>query len=163
MLEAAGARVIMTRTDDARVLDPELAAALSTYAERDRADLHTRTEISNAHGADLFLSIHGNAGSSGERGVETFWATRNLNASRSVDLAQLVQEELLQALGFPNRGVKQRGFYVIWHTAAPAVLAELGFLTHAAEAQHLISEQGQQAAAAALFRAIEQFFQNAPS
>lgn len=43
MLEAKGAHIIMTRTDDVKV------------------DLETRAELATAHHADLFISIHHNA------------------------------------------------------------------------------------------------------
>lgn len=158
MLEQAGAKVIMTRTEDRRVLPAEAAAKLASHSERTQRDLAARSTLSNEAGADLFLSIHANGGVPGEGGIETFWTIPNLNASLSLRLAQLVQEEVLAAYGFPDRGVKQRPFNVIRYSQAPAVLAELGFMTHPGEERVMASSAGQQAAAEALFRAVQRYF-----
>lgn len=159
LLEDAGARVLMTRTEDKRVLTPEQAAGLGTLSERTQADLAVRSAMANEAGADLFLSVHNNGGPAGDGGTETFWAVNNLNAELSRRFAGLVQEETLQALGFYNRGVKQRPFNVIRNAHAPAALAELGFMTAWDEEAVLVSPSGQQAAAEALFRAISRYFE----
>lgn len=158
LLEQAGARVVFTRSADARVLPPEQAGALATLNERTRADLEARVALANGAGADLFLSIHANGGPPGEAGTETYWAVPNLNAARSRRLAELVQAEVVQALGRWDRGVKQRPFHVIRYTDAPAALVELAFLSDYAEAALLSSPAGQAEAAGALFRAVAAFF-----
>lgn len=159
LLEEAGARVIMTRTEDRRVLPAEAAAALASHSERTQKDLAARSAMANAADADLFLSIHANGGVPGEGGIETFWTIPNLNASLSQRLAGLVQEEVLSAYGFVDRGVKQRPFNVIRYSEAPAVLAELGFMTHPHEEAVMASAVGQKAAAEALFQAIQRYFE----
>jgi len=158
MLEASGAEVIMTRTTDTRAVPAGSTASPFTGTSLLRADLGERANISNRAGADLFLSIHSNGGPLGMGGIETFWALRNLNASRSQALARVVQQEMVRAYGFPDRGIKQRAFNVIRNAEAPAVLAELGFLTHPQEAAVLISASGQAQIARALFRALERYF-----
>lgn len=155
LLEAAGAEVIMTRTADTRAIRPEAAASGISVL---RLDLTEWGSISNRTGADLFLSIHANGGPAGQRGSETYWTLRNLNASRSQTLARLVQEELGRTYGFPDRGAKQRAFNVVRTAEAPAVLVELGFLTDPGEGGLLTSAAGQEQGARALFRAIERFF-----
>lgn len=161
MLARAGARVVLTRSGDERGLLPADLAPLATVSERTRADLEARTTLANAAGADLYLSVHGNGGPAGDAGTETYWTVPNLNAARSRRLAELVQAEVVSALGLYDRGVKQRPFHVIRYAHAPAALAELGFMSDYAEERLLSSPAGQAAAAGALFRAIESFF-NAP-
>lgn len=158
LLEQAGARVIMTRTTDARVLSPELAAKYGSHSERTQADLAARSTLANQEQADMFISIHNNAGPPGDGGTETFWAISNLNAARSQYLAGLMQRELVDALGFYDRGVKQRPFNVIRNSYAPGVLVELGFMTSGFEESVLVSRSGQEAAARALFRAVQAYF-----
>lgn len=158
MLEAAGVEVIMTRTEDTRSVQPGAGGSPFAEATSLRNDLMARANISNRAGADLFLSIHANGGPADMGGIETFWAIRNLNASRSQELGWLVQEEMLEAYGWVNRGTKQRGFNVIRNSEAPAVLAELGFLTLPQEGQVLITQWGQEQGALALYRAIARFF-----
>lgn len=158
LLEAAGAQVLMTRTDDRRVLTAEQTTSLATASQRTAADLANRVIMANNAGVDLLISVHANGGPAGDGGIETFWATPNLNAMQSRHLAGLVQDELVAALGLADRGVKQRPFHMVRWPHAPAALAELGFMTNAYEEGLLISERGQQTAAEALFRAIRAYF-----
>jgi N-acetylmuramoyl-L-alanine amidase len=159
LLEAAGAQVLMTRTTDARVLAPERAAEATSSAERTQLDLAARSAMSNAAGADLYVSIHANGGPPGDGGTEVYWANSNLNAPLSLRLAELAQAELLGALGLADRGFKQRPFNVIRMSEAPAMLVEMGFMTDPGEEALLASDAGQQAAAEAIFRSIDRYFQ----
>lgn len=83
----------------------------------------------------LFVSIHANAAGSGAawanaRGCETYHAN---NASQTgKDAALTVNTELYNTLksvdsGFKNRGRKASNFTVIYKTACPAILVEVGF------------------------------------
>lgn len=83
----------------------------------------------------LFVSIHANAAGSGAawanaRGCETYHAN---NASQtSKDAALTVNTELYNTLksvdvGFKNRGRKASNFTVIYKTACPSILVEVGF------------------------------------
>lgn len=158
MLEASGADVLMTRTEDTRAVTTGASAIPFAGNSLLRADLAERANLSNRSGADLFLSIHANGGPVGMEGIETFWTLRNLNASRSLILAGLIQQEMVRAYGFTDRGVKQRAFNVVRTAEAPAALAEVGFLTHPQEAVVLMSASGQSQIAGALHRALERYF-----
>lgn len=57
-------------------------------------------------------------------------------------------QELQKAYGgkipaSPNRGIKQGPFYVLWKSARPSVLTEIGFLSNPEEEKFLSSENGQ--------------------
>ena len=54
----------------------------------------------------------------------------------------------------PNRGIKQGGLYVLWKSARPSVLTELGFLSNPAEEKFLSSEAGQNKVAQCLLDAF---------
>jgi N-acetylmuramoyl-L-alanine amidase len=75
----------------------------------------------------------------------------------SADLASLVQRNLAAVHPGPNRGVKQGPFAVITNALMPAVLVEIGFLTHRDEERTLADAAFHARAAGALARAVEAF------
>ncbi|MDF2629196.1 MAG: putative N-acetylmuramoyl-L-alanine amidase [Symbiobacteriaceae bacterium] len=154
LLEAAGAKVVMIRTADTRCATPEQLAPYPTLDEKLRADLGCRANTSDTAGADAFLSIHNNAsGDRAVRGTETYWSQDNLNAPRSQVFAGLVQEEMLKSLGLRNLGVKENIFYVTRYTDAPAVLAEVAFLSNSTDEALLRQDSFLTKTAEALYRA----------
>lgn len=111
ILRASGLRVIETRTGDYFV------------------PLGKRVEKLNRTRNAIFVSIHYNwAKRSSARGIETFYHSRN-----SSRLAANIQDEMVRVYRTPNRGIKNRGFYVLRNSRRPAVLLELGFLSNKAE------------------------------
>jgi N-acetylmuramoyl-L-alanine amidase len=77
-------------------------------------------------------------------------------------LAEMVQQEVGRAHPGPDRGVKQAPLAVITNAIMPAVLVEIGYLSHPEEAK-LISEPAfQEEAGKALARAVTRFFQRYP-
>ncbi len=79
---------------------------------------------------------------------------QNRYISASSDLAEIIQAEVCRRLGVQDRGVRQAGFRVLVGAWMPAVLVEMGFLTHPEEARQLRSDQYQRAMAQALAEAI---------
>jgi len=86
-----------------------------------------------------------------------FSLLQNAHLEQSVQFAELIQNVLGRSPITVNRGVKQGGLLVLWRSTMPAVLVELGFLSNAKDRQILISEDGQQKLAAALFNAFKQY------
>lgn len=107
--EKHGAEVLLTREADAYV------------------PLRERVRRANAWGADLFVSVHANAG--GGAGFESYRCpgaperTRLLHAAVHRELAAFFARH-----GRPDRGAKLRRFYVLRATRMPAVLLECLFL-----------------------------------
>lgn len=95
--------------------------------------LKKRVQMSNDWGADLFISIHTNAG--GGKGTETYvYSTK----SSAITYAQKIQNSIVQNLGMTNRGVKARpDLYVLANTKAPALLVETAFIDNIADAYDL--------------------------
>jgi N-acetylmuramoyl-L-alanine amidase len=60
--------------------------------------------------------------------------------SESATLAELVHAELIGASGAADRGVRQAQFRVLRGAEMPAVVVELGFLTHPEEGVRLLDE-----------------------
>jgi N-acetylmuramoyl-L-alanine amidase len=65
-------------------------------------------------------------------------------------LAYRLHERLVAALGAEDHGVKQAPFYVLAGARMPAVLLELGFISHPADAQRLTSRPYQERIAEAV-------------
>ena len=77
--------------------------------------------------------------------------------NQSLQLAANVQEQFSKRVGRKDRGVQQAGFLVLWKTAMPSILIELGFISNATEERFLASEQGQTYMASAIYRAFRDF------
>ena len=73
---------------------------------------------------------------------------------RSLELAELIQNELVTKAKRNNRGVQQAGFLVLYKTAMPSVLVELGFISNPTEEQYMMSKDGQDYLASAIYRAF---------
>lgn len=127
-LQAAGHRVIMTRTGDEFV------------------ELEDRVAISNrAPSKAVFVSIHCNsASSSSPHGIETYHYS-----SRSARLAHAIHSRVVAATGAEDRGVRRARFYVLRNNRRVAVLAELGFLTNSTEGASLARDKRYQEKVAA--------------
>jgi hypothetical protein len=73
-------------------------------------------------------------------------------------MAANVHDELVEATGFRDRGVKAANFHVIKNTHMPAILVETGFVSNAVEEQHLVDPQMQDKMAQAITNGVEQSF-----
>ena len=110
-LKRCGINVIYTRTTDVFV------------------PLLQRSRISNSNNADLFVSFHRNSASNpAANGVETLIYTNASN--KSLQVAEAVQQALVNVGVQSNRGVKRANLSVLRETDAPAILIELGFINN---------------------------------
>ena len=106
--------------------------------------LVSRADQANKSNADMFLSIHFNAGGRGTAyGIETYYYkpeagyTPAINKEnhnnpdrieKSRKLANKIQQNLLYKTGAYDRGVKRASFAVLRETSIPSILVELGFI-----------------------------------
>ncbi|WP_413778147.1 N-acetylmuramoyl-L-alanine amidase [Caproicibacterium sp. XB1] len=104
------------------------------------ADLSRRAAEANNWGADVFVSVHLNAG--GGHGVETY---RSVAGGKSTTLATNIQSAVQAATGYPAHGepVKTKvgngghdWIAVIRESNMPACLVECGFIDTAADMQN---------------------------
>lgn len=77
--------------------------------------------------------------------------------SASLKLAEHIQNQLVKRVGRKDRGVQQAGFLVLYKTAMPSVLVEIGFISNPAEENFMASNDGQTYIASALFRAFRDY------
>ena len=88
-----------------------------------------------------------------------------LKESKSVEsrrLAQIVQKELILTTKAKNRGVKHAPFVVLIGTKVPAILVEVGFLSHSGEAEQLTNAVYQRTIAQAIANGIERYVSSIP-
>lgn len=75
----------------------------------------------------------------------------------SIILANNIQTQFEKRAGRKNLGVKQSSLWVLWNTAMPSVLVELGYLTNPTEEKELNSSKMQDYLASAVFRGIRDY------
>ena len=143
LLERAGVRVVMTRTET-------LGTSIGNVA---------RARIANRAGAALFLRIHADGSTDpSARGTHTIYPalrrgwTDDVYAS-SKRAARTVQSELVRALGFPDRGLQERSDFTGLNWAdVPVILVEMGFMTSSIDDRLLAMPSFQWRAAVGLCR-----------
>lgn len=135
-LEAAGVRVVMTRSGD-RFLS-----------------LDERAALAGTHGAAAFVSVHLNTEGEGREaeGIETYFAETQLLSARqlmpagasqgqgaggSAEFAGTVQRLVCGSTQAVDRGIKARDYAVVARAMCPAVLVECGFITNERESARL--------------------------
>src|SRR6185312_4988640 len=82
---------------------------------------------------------------------------QNLYLTQSLDFSTKIQDEYEHHEKRKDNGVKQAGFLVLWKTAMPSLLTEIGFLTNPDEEKILGSQKGQDEIANSIFLAFEQY------
>ena len=83
-----------------------------------------------------------------------FTLMQNAFLDQSLSFADYIETEFRDNAKRKDRGVKQAGFLVLWKTAMPSVLVEVGYLSNPIEENYLLSESGQDNIAAAIYRAF---------
>ena len=172
-----GLRVVMTRDDD-QTLDQDARAAIANnnradlfvsihanaavrptvkgaevyYLSVDRADLEARRRLQDP--AQALPQLGG-----GTRAIELIlWETAQLRyLEDSAGLAALVEAALRSRVEMSPRPVQQAPFRVLVGANMPAVLVEIGYLSHPEEEKALASGAHQDRIALAIFEAINTF------
>lgn len=118
--------------------------------------LDERVNKANNVKADYFLSIHCNGNDKkAVHGTESH--VHSIELTKSVALANAIEEQFSQRAGRKSRGVKdekdlQHSLQVLKYTNMTGVLVECGFLTNEKEAEYLNTTNGQEIIASAIFR-----------
>ena len=145
MLVDAGFRTLMTRSTDVSV------------------SLQDRVIMANEANADLYVSVHANAATNTSvNGIENLYYPSELDPNDNRDnkkLAQVFQAEMVSHLGAFNRGIVARDkLYVIRETKMPAVLVEMGFLTHKEEEDKLATGEYRKKVAESIYQSILKYY-----
>lgn len=87
-----------------------------------------------------------------------FELMQNQYMDRSLEFAELVQNQFVGTLQRANRGVRQAAFWVLLKSACPSVLVEMGFVSNAEEEKWLASEEGKKGIVNGIFNAFENYY-----
>ena len=87
-----------------------------------------------------------------------FELMQNQYMDRSLEFAELVQNQFVGTLQRANRGVRQAAFWVLLKSACPSVLVEMGFVSNAEEEKWLASEEGKKGIVNGIFNAFEKYY-----
>lgn len=93
-----------------------------SYSTGVNNSLYRRCQTANNAGVDVFVSLHFNCFNGSAHGTEVYAIS-----PKGKSIAQSVLNEIVK-LGFHNRGVKNKRFYVLRNTNAPAILIEGCFI-----------------------------------
>jgi N-acetylmuramoyl-L-alanine amidase len=96
--------------------------------------LSQRAKMANDWGADIFLSIHINAG--GGFGFESFIFNGNVSEATKAN-QNVIHQEIIRATGWNDRGKKRENYAVLRQTKMPALLTENGFIDNKTDANKL--------------------------
>jgi N-acetylmuramoyl-L-alanine amidase len=176
-LKRQGVRVVLTRTGDSPVPIPNRPAianaikadlfisihlnSMPTTEQRARTT-GIESYFLSADATDARASAVAERENADRRDVEELVDPSDPVAGILTDLAEAeslagssrlaydIHERLVAALGAEDHGVKQAPFYVLAGARMPAVLLELGFLSHADDAARLVTRGYQDRIAAAV-------------
>ena len=82
---------------------------------------------------------------------------QNAHLEQSLLAASVISEKLKGGPIKADRGIWQNPFYVLWKTAMPAVLVELGFISNATDLAILKKEDNRKELARRLFEAFKEY------
>ena len=127
------------------------AAGVEVVGSLQSDSLHEVVSASNRADADVFISIHCNACNGSANGTEVW---HYYGSGEGEKLADCIQNQIVDALGTVDRGVKGakpgvNGLYVLNNTDAVAVLVELAFIDNESDAALLRDRQDEFARAIA--------------
>ena len=127
------------------------AAGVEVVGSLQSDSLHEVVSASNCADADVFISIHCNACNGSANGTEVW---HYYGSGEGEKLADCIQNQIVDALGTVDRGVKGakpgvNGLYVLSNTDAVAVLVELAFIDNESDAALLRERQDEFARAIA--------------
>jgi N-acetylmuramoyl-L-alanine amidase len=148
LLERAGVRVVLTRSDNDGTSMGNIA----------------RARIANESGAGLFLRIHADGSTDpSSRGTHVLYPALRRGWTDDVYAASkraafTVQAQLVRALGFPDRGIQERSDFTGFNWSnVPVILVEMGFMTNHTDDRLLATSAYQQRAAVGLCRGTMRF------
>lgn len=148
-LQQAGAIVVMTREGDYDLAKDDTKG----YSKRKTEDLKQRVRSIEEKGVDLFISVHMNSVPSNRwSGAQTFYYP---NHEDNKAMAKFVQDELRTTLENTDRVAKTvNTIYLLKALKMPAILVEVGFLSHPEESALLGDDVYQRKVATGIYRGI---------
>lgn len=135
------------------VLVPEMSDVSLSERSRRANEIYDRN-----NGRCFLISIHANAG--GGSGIEVYTSRGETNADGiAFEIFNQLDEEFggewpMRADWADGDPDKEEDFYILSHTKCPAVLVELFFMDNEKDCRFILSEEGRQRCASAIYKAI---------
>lgn len=143
-----GAIVYMTRYSD-----EDLSSQWDK--EKKRGDLYRRILMYKKYNAELYLSVHINAGStSNEKGAEVLY--NKINKNNKV-LGEIMMKNFKEDLN-TKRKLITTNLYMYKNTTVPGVLIECGFITNPDERYLMQTEKYQKKIASSITNSVIEYF-----
>lgn len=156
LLEASGATVILTRSDENGIYENEE----SSIGKKKVSDIKNRVKIGNESSADIFVSIHLNKIPQEKySGWQVFYKEGSEEGKK---LAEMIQNALKETIKKENNRIAKSidNVYIIKHVEIPTVIVECGFLSNYAEEQELNKDEYQDELAYGIYMGIMDYFYN---
>ncbi|HHX50198.1 MAG TPA: N-acetylmuramoyl-L-alanine amidase [Clostridia bacterium] len=152
VLERSGFPTVLSREQD-----QELVSRGSHHGKTwSGQELKARADKFNQARVELAVSIHINSHTNRLASyLASFVLKMGYQAERA---ARLLQKELLVVTGFPDGGIRSSNFQILRETRMPAVLVEIGFISHPPTEEWLSREENLQKVAGALGKGIASYF-----
>jgi len=160
LLEAAGLRVLMTRSDDTFIPLEERPTAANNTPNSIFVAVHFNDATSDASGFEIYSITPRGEPSTADNTLSLRDLTEepgNATDVPSLALSESIYHSLLGNIPQVDRGVKRARFAVIRLARVPAVLIEGGFVSSTTEARQIASPAYRQALAEAIVTGIEGF------
>ena len=123
----------------------------------DDVALAVRVNTANKWDADVYISVHHNAGANGTKAGGIVAYSYYSSSAAAVEWRDELYAELIKQTGLKgNRydGTLTAGFYVLRYTNMPAVLLELGFMDSSIDVPVILSDEFAQQCARAIVDVI---------
>ncbi|MBP1968767.1 N-acetylmuramoyl-L-alanine amidase [Virgibacillus natechei] len=133
------------------------AEVLLTRPYDDFISLGSRASFANTMDTDVFLSLHYDSIPElpNVTGTETFYYH-----DQDEELAEYVQEEIINETGTNDRGTNQEDLMVIRQTLKPSILLELGFLSNTEEEERIETNSYQKQMVTGIVNGLRKYFAN---
>jgi len=141
-----------------------------TRTSENIVDLHKRVDIAKENKADLFISLHINAGPVNSKntssepgslnGFEISVSNKNTSFQKQSEiLGSIMQQELNQVYPTAPSLVKHQfgGIWILDKNICPSILIECGYITNQRDREYITNEENQKAIADKILSAIEKY------
>ena len=123
-----------------------------------KEDMMKRSKFINNYNPLLVLSIHMNTYSNEKyKGAQVFYSNAN---SKSVDLANLIQNKLSCYTDTTRKIVKRNNIYLLNSIVSPACIIECGFITNSEERNKLLDQDYRRIIGEAIYAGTTEFIRN---
>lgn len=145
-------------------VDDESIKVYYTRLTDTNPSLKERADLANYTDADLFISIHNNASSSGmfnnDNGTLILYSPDDSEEQLSKRLAEICMDNITETAGSKSKGIVDgNDIYVVRYSEVPVVLIEVGFMTNTKELDNLTNPEYQKKVAQGIYNGIMQAFE----